>query len=192
MPKGLGGEARHDSWHFKYADHEGPLPNPADPIFPIITHDDTGEWKLIGTGFYVSSDGLFVTARHVIDDVLEGDDQTQPLAILHLYSESGLFGAQHCLIRPIAQCWLGEREDPDPILDPPAFLPRPQRIDLALGVAGEMRNNTSGQRLLNSAIALSWEIAPPGAAPVRMLSHCPQTRHAVESSYSALTFITDV
>jgi hypothetical protein len=38
-----------------------------------------------------------------------------------------------------------------------------QYIDLALGVAGEMQHNTSGQRLINSSIALYCEPPPVGS-----------------------------
>lgn len=141
---------------FSNVGQEGPLPNPTGHIFPILTHDDSEQWELVGTGFYVSSNGLFVTARHVIDYVFKGPRQTQPLVILHMYSESGLFGPQHSLLRPISQCWLGERNDPDPIYDPPDFLPRPECVDLAFGVAGNMIHKPSGCPLANIAIALSW------------------------------------
>ena len=51
----------------------GPLPNPVGHTFPLLSHNDQGLWRLIGTGFYISGDGLFVTAAHVVEDVLERD-----------------------------------------------------------------------------------------------------------------------
>ena len=92
IPSPLGGEADGNTWDFDAG--EGPLPNPVGHTFPLLKHNDAGEWRLVGTGFYISSDGLFVTAKHVIDDVFENGRQVWPLAIMHLRSESGLFGVR--------------------------------------------------------------------------------------------------
>jgi len=51
----------------------GPLPNPVGHTFPLLSPNDQGLWRLIGTAFYISGDGLFVTAAHVVEDVLERD-----------------------------------------------------------------------------------------------------------------------
>jgi hypothetical protein len=87
-PPPLGGEADQNSWHFQNINQEGPLPNPVGHTFPIVTHDDQGIWSLVGTGFYVSSDGLFVTARHNVEPVLGDGRQIAPLLIIHLHSAS--------------------------------------------------------------------------------------------------------
>lgn len=58
---------------------EAPLPkgvvdgnsNPGevtDGIFPIIQVLNAGPWKPIGTGFFISNNGLFATAKHVVTD----------------------------------------------------------------------------------------------------------------------------
>ena len=138
----LGGEVDPNSWHFT-APH-GPLPNPIGHTFPLLTHDTSGVWRLIGTGFYISSDGLFVTAKHVIDDVLDDDQQVAPLAIMHLWSESGLFGPDSYLLRPIMQCWLGDT------------------ADVALGVAAHATNKQTGATLSHWSSPLSWAILPLG------------------------------
>ncbi len=135
----LGGEADPQSWHFT-APH-GPLPNPVGHTFPLLTHDADGRWRLIGTGFYISGDGLFVTARHVIEDVLDRDRQVAPLVIMHLRSESSLFGPESYLLRPIAQCWLGET------------------ADVALGAAARATNSRTGEVLSHWSWPLSWH--PP-------------------------------
>ena len=138
----LGGEADPNAWHF--AAPHGPLPNPVGHTFPLLTHDAKGQWRLIGTGFYVSGDGLFVTAGHVVDDVLEGDLQVAPLVIMHLWSESGLFGPQSYLLRPIMQCWVGDT------------------ADVVLGVAAHARNNRTGVALSHWSWPLSWETPAVG------------------------------
>jgi hypothetical protein len=114
--------------------------------FPLLAHDNAGVWRLVGTGFYVSADGLFVTARHVIDDVLDEDRQVLPLAIMHLHSESGLFGPQEYLLRPVMQPWLGEH------------------ADLALGAAANATNNSTGATLSHWSWPLSWKVPAVGSS----------------------------
>lgn len=138
----LDGAADPNAWNF-LADH-GPLPNPVGHTFPLVTHNSEGQWRLIGTGFYISSDGLFVTAKHVVEDVLKGAQQIGPLAIFHLRSPSGLFGPQEYLIRPIMQCWLGEK------------------ADIALGVAAHATNKTTGETLSHWCWRLSWATLSAG------------------------------
>jgi hypothetical protein len=116
---------------------DGPLPNPSGHTFPILTHDQAGRWRVIGTGFYINDGGFFATARHVVEDVLHDGVQISPLVILHLASESGLFGPTEFQLRPIRQCWLGD----------PA--------DVALGVAAPARHRSTGQELKNWTWTLS-------------------------------------
>jgi hypothetical protein len=137
-PPSLGGEAEPNSWDFKRVDEEGPLPNPVGHTFPLLTHDLSGRWCLVGTGFYISSDGLFITARHVIRDVLRDGRQISPLVILHPRSNTGLFGPSEVLYRPITQCWLGER------------------ADVALGVAASATHTGTGEALQHWCWPLSW------------------------------------
>ena len=175
MPGPLGGEANPNTWAFS-ADH-GPLPNPVGHTFPLLTHDADGHWRLIGTGFYISGDGLFVTAKHVIEDVLRGDQQISPLVILHLRSESGLFGAQGYLLRPIMQCWLGDS------------------ADIALGVAAHARNNVTGEVLTHWSWPLSWAVPLVGtnAATYAFPNHAVrQTETGQTILFRPDTYIGDI
>lgn len=144
IPSALGGEADPNTWDFE-AGHRL-LPNPVGHTFPLLKHNAEGRWRLIGTGFYISSDGLFVTAKHVIDDVFEGNRQIWPLAIMHLHSDSGLFGAQDYLLRPIMQCWLGDT------------------ADIAFGVAAHATNNLTGEMLSHWSCPLAWSVPSVGTA----------------------------
>lgn len=141
----LEGTASPDDWYIG-SDHN-PLPNPVGHTFPILTHDSNGQWSLIGTGFYISSDGLFVTAKHVIEEVLENSIQVKPIVILQLYSEigPGLFGSQSSFLRPIIQCWLGKESD------------------MALGIAATMINNESGNPLTHYSWKMSWNMPTQGS-----------------------------
>jgi hypothetical protein len=145
IPPPLDGAANPNTWHFS-ADH-GPLPNPVRHTFPLVTHNANGQWRLIGTGFYISSNGLFVTAKHVVEDVLKGDHQRSPLSIFHLRSTTGLFGPQEYLVRSIVQCWLGDK------------------ADIALGVAAQMTNDVTGEILSHWNWPLSWATSSVGTSP---------------------------
>lgn len=137
-PFSLGGETDPNAWHFSRLGEDGRLPNPSGHTFPMLTHDIAGRWRVIGTGFYVNDSGFFATARHVIEDVFRGGEQISPLVILHLASETGLFGPSEFQLRPIRQCWLGD----------PA--------DVALGVAAPARHRTTGKELKNWTWTLSF------------------------------------
>ena len=140
----LGGEADPNSWYFVRAGDTGPLPNPVGHTFPLLTHDPSGRWELIGTGFYVSSDGLFVTARHNVHHIMRGGLQIAPLVILHFRSSNGLFGPSDVIFRPIMQCWLSND------------------ADVAFGVAAETKNNQSGEVLRHWCWKLSWRTPTAG------------------------------
>jgi len=141
----LGGEVDPNSWHFQHINQQGPLPNPIGHTFPIVTHNQLGEWSLVGTGFYISGDGLFVTARHVVEHVLANGRQIAPLVIIHPHSDNGLFGPSEILYRPIMQCWLG------------------RQADVALGVAATATNNRTGELLRHWSWPLTWSTPVVGA-----------------------------
>lgn len=51
-----------------FRDGAGNPANPAECIFPIFQQNDSGLWKPLGTGFFICSNGFFVTAKHVLTD----------------------------------------------------------------------------------------------------------------------------
>jgi hypothetical protein len=139
-PFRLGGETDPNAWHFSRLGEEGPLPNPVGHTFPLVTHDADGIWRLVGTGFYVNDSGFFVTARHVIDEVCQEGSQVAPLLIMHLHSQSGLFGASECHFRPIGQCWTSGV------------------ADVAFGAAATATNKITGEVMKNWTWTLSCEV----------------------------------
>jgi hypothetical protein len=146
LPPLLGGESDPNSWHFENVGQSGPLPNPVGHTFALITHGEDQVWRVVGTGFYITENGLFVTARHVIEEICVAGKQTAPLLIVHLRSDTGLFGPTEWLLRPIMQCWLAEQ------------------ADIALGVAAPTINNETGEELSHWAWRLSWSIPSIGAS----------------------------
>ncbi len=52
---------------FSFTDEQNNPASPNHAIFPIFCHRN-GETVLLGTGFYISSAGIFVTAKHIFED----------------------------------------------------------------------------------------------------------------------------
>ena len=106
--------------------------------FPLLTHDAR---RKVGTGrhwFLHLGQWAFVTARHVIDDVLRDGKQIAPLVIAHFYSRSGLFGPGEVALRPIMQSWIDDQ------------------ADIALGVAATATHTVMGATMENWTWTLDW------------------------------------
>jgi hypothetical protein len=73
---------------FKITTEDKHVSGPNAAIFPILRKASDGKLHLIGTGFFITSYGVFATAKHVADEIngihWRADDQ---LTILHFYSE---------------------------------------------------------------------------------------------------------
>lgn len=107
--------------------------------FPIFQQDDDGSGRLIGTGFFITTNGLFVTARHVLEAVLDAQgDQRYPILLMQFLP------GNRCLYRPILRC---------------ATHPF---ADVGVGVAAEMLD-PSGIPLTNNILTLTTEPVPVGA-----------------------------
>lgn len=70
----------------------------SEAIFPICEQMPDGEVKYLGTGFFISNNGLFITAKHVIED-------SKTPFIIHLGPN------KECYIRPIHRADLTHRGD---------------------------------------------------------------------------------
>ena len=63
---------------------DGRLISATTGVFPILTELEKGQLQVIGTGFYITRYGLFLTARHVFDHIIEADaPSSQSLRIFH-------------------------------------------------------------------------------------------------------------
>lgn len=51
-------------------DGDGKPINPADGVIPIMKEIDKGKLSIIGTGFYLTRYGLFLTSEHVLSDLV--------------------------------------------------------------------------------------------------------------------------
>jgi hypothetical protein len=64
-------------------DGEGNRADLTKAIFPILKKDKYGDFYLIGTGFFITDNGIFVTAKHVLLDVIdENGGQTHSIFLV--------------------------------------------------------------------------------------------------------------
>lgn len=107
---------------------------PVDPkyaIGPIFKQVDS-QWVLIGTGFFITIEGIFVTARHVLMDVIDTSGKhTRPIAIMQFTSDNTY------AIRPILR------------------FSAHGVADAAVGVTVPMRNNITNDILKSKACVLT-------------------------------------
>ncbi len=100
--------------------------NKTDAVFPIISKNNNGEVTVLGTGFFISRTGIFVTARHVFENMPEDE-------IIYLIQ---LVGAKEIIERPIITKWMSLKSD------------------ICIGLAAPMQDD-SGNHLLNTRCRLS-------------------------------------
>jgi len=68
-------------------------------IFPILKQADDGWFDLIGTGFFISSFGIFVSAKHVLRDCFDEKGQQKfPICLLQFFPN------ERYLLRHITWC----------------------------------------------------------------------------------------
>lgn len=81
-----------------FVDGEGRVAVPTTAIFPILKQTIDGNFHLIGTGFFVTDTGIFVTAKHVLMDVMDDSGvQTHPIFLVQFIEGS-------YVMRPILRC----------------------------------------------------------------------------------------
>jgi Trypsin-like peptidase domain len=63
-----------DDSHFEVTHSHGDPVHIREVIFPILKCPDGKIWEFIGTGFFIAANGLFATARHVIFDAYDAEN----------------------------------------------------------------------------------------------------------------------
>ncbi|WP_162180646.1 S1 family peptidase [Shewanella mangrovi] len=61
--------------------HNGDETHPRETIFPIFRVDEQNCCHLVGTGFFIGDDGVFVTAKHIIEEI---ESKGGHVAIVHI------------------------------------------------------------------------------------------------------------
>ena len=121
---------------YKAIADDGQDSSPDLAVFPIVSQDPHGTFIAIGTGFFIGPSGLFVTAAHVVREMLGADNKaTGPFGLFQFLPERGY------VVRPIAVTRLHATSD------------------LAVGLARPMTRSTDGTPLLNRRLRLA-ERAP--------------------------------
>ena len=109
-------------------------------VVPILRELEVGKLQVIGTGFYITAYGLFLSARHVFDHIIEADDPSgQTLRIFHFNGE----GRIH--IRHVTEIVIADQ------------------ADIALGQADNFLAKYPDDPLLNVRAKLTLEIPKPAA-----------------------------
>lgn len=131
-----GAEAREN---FTVHARNGRLADPNEVIFPIFRTDSNGLLHFLATGFFVTRYGWFVTAKHVIEDVL--DDRGKPnygLSIIQ-FSEGRIYR-----VRPVTSCVCHDS------------------ADVAVGICAPMKHKVTGEPLFNKVLSLEPLLLLPG------------------------------
>jgi S1-C subfamily serine protease len=61
-------ELRKEIYRYRFVSSSGKTINGSELVFPIVTRNNNGDFKFIGTGFFINAFGGFATAKHVIFD----------------------------------------------------------------------------------------------------------------------------
>jgi len=127
-------------------------------IFPILKQADDGWFDLIGTGFFISCFGLFVSAKHVLRDCFDEKGQQKfPICLVQFFPN------KHYLLRNIT--WCSSHNTPD----------------VAVGLAETI---TSGDP--NPVLTLSTSVPSIGEA-VRTFAY-PETKIELISESQVMNF----
>ena len=81
------------SSHFKkmpivVTNSRGENAHPGEAVTPILLQLEPGLYKIIGTGFYITRYGLFLTAKHVVEDLTQADGTLRNCLTWHLPNDS--------------------------------------------------------------------------------------------------------
>jgi hypothetical protein len=108
-------------------------------IFPIVTQEPSGLFRLIGTGFFITENGLFVSAKHVLLAVLDTRQrQVAPIGLFQFLPNNAY------VLRPILRCTSHEV------------------ADVAVGVAAPIHHNQTGGLFRNKVLTLTADLPKVG------------------------------
>lgn len=82
---------------FIAVNNDGTICSPSESTFPILKQLENDNWQLIGTGFFIAKNGIFLTAKHVLKDVLDNKNrQTLPI-VAFLFPSPGKYQIRRIL-----------------------------------------------------------------------------------------------
>ncbi len=156
----LAGEASPGAYGARTGD--GKIVNPEYAIFPIVKYPQE-KMHLIGTGFFISTTGLFVTVKHVLMDPFDPDGkQKYPISIIQMLP-GNIFYA-----RPILRCTSHAV------------------ADVAVGVAAPMEHRVHKQPLINPVVTLDMGSPVIGT---RVVTYAyPKHSNIIEADFQRVDF----
>lgn len=119
---------------FSAIDGNGNSIDPGKAVCAIFRQEDSGDLKLIGTGFFICNNGVFVTAGHVLRDVLNEDLQQERAIVVLDFSPNKGYAIRNLI------CGIVKNES-----------------DVGIGLCREQTHNESGEKLLNKILCISSE-----------------------------------
>lgn len=119
---------------------DGRLASPDEAIFPIVSQRADGTFIAIGTGFFIAEHGIFATASHVVQEVLDGQGKSTGPFGLFQFSPGNMY-----VVRPILRAT------------------RHTVADVAVGVAAPMHNTKTGEPLRNKILTLAKDTPQEGS-----------------------------
>lgn len=128
---------------YRAADAAGRPKNPRDGVVPIMKKIDKDRLAVVGTGFYISRYGLFLTANHVIETMIDRTKRKLGVGYIVHHGENDTVHLRRILRAGLLQ---------------PA--------DLAVGQADNYLSKYPDNPLINMRAILSTTIPEPGSSVV--------------------------
>ena len=132
------GKAPRDRYHAQTAD--GANAELGHAIFPIVTQEPSGVFVPVGTGFFIAENGVFVTAAHVVEAVLDQNgNPAGPFGLFQFLPDG------HYYVRQIHRAT------------------RHLVADVAVGVAMPTHHNETGKPMPNKILTIASSPPPVGS-----------------------------
>lgn len=127
-----------DSREFDIHDANGQPSDINQVVVPIIKGSDSSSITAVGTGFFVSSNGIFVSAKHVLMDAFDQHgNQKDFLHVIHFVGDNKMF------IRPVIRFSAHDISD------------------VAIGVCAPMKHVNTEKFLSNKVMTLCFDTPRP-------------------------------
>lgn len=127
---------------FRFASSETQSEQDDSAVFPIVKQEGR-KFRIVGTGFFIGIDGIFVTAAHVLGDVFDSnwENQTGPIGAVQFLPND------RYLIRPVVQA------------------AHNTTADICIGLLAETRHNETSALLHNKKLCIT-PVAPRQGAEI--------------------------
>jgi hypothetical protein len=130
----------------KWSTDDGKPTEGSRAIFPLCASDENGNLEFVGTGFFVCTNGIFVTAKHVVMESAE--KPIDPLTAIQF------LGNNQYILRPVKDV-------------------STNNSDLAIGTLAPATHQHTAEPLVNSILTLT-AVIPPRASIITTFAY-PKT-----------------